>query len=269
MSSKHFGFYDEKKPLDLNVLDRGDEMWKWIAVLPLGLFGCSEYGLDLYGGPQDGPDEETAEAEIEEDDCVQSETDFDIEEVSTLQDAFGLPSVRDGLTLEVGEHFTKNGRTWRPVGVEVLVMYPDWYFDFYEDSNTIQVSVYDSATPEGSTPFKVSQRIEKSALKWGPLRLPAEADWSADNRDQMAAWVYFDFSDLTPLTGFNSDRYFVAVEWDAMGFPNVGYSNFELSCQQNWTDYGAGTWKQNTGDDCSWPMFKIDVETRTEGDDCD
>ena len=39
--------------------------------------------------------------EVIEDDCVENTTGFDIEEVSTLQDAFGLPYVRDGLTLDL------------------------------------------------------------------------------------------------------------------------------------------------------------------------
>lgn len=243
-------------------------MLRWI-VLSTMLMGCAqEYELDSYTPPPPAPDEETEEPALDEDDCIESETDFDIEQVSELQDAFGLPLVRDGLTLEVSDDFTKNDKTWRPVGVQVLVMYPDWYFDFYDDSNTIKVSVYDSATPN-SAPFKVEKKIEKSALSWSDLRLPSNADWSGENLDQVAAWVDFDFSDLTPVEGFTSDRYFVAVEWDSMGFPNVGYSNFELSCQQNWTDYGDGTWKQNSGDDCSWPMFKIDIETRTAGEECD
>ena len=59
------------------------------------------------------------------------------------------------------------------------------------------------------------------------------------------------------------------VRTAVIGYPNVGYSNFELPCPQNWTDYGNGAWRQNTGADCSWPMFKIDVETRTQGEDCD
>jgi hypothetical protein len=244
-------------------------MLKWLALFSVGALGCSEYALDSYTPTPPVPDEKTEEPVPEEDDCIESETGFDIEEVSDLQDAFGLPMVRDGLTLEVSDAFTKDDRTWRPVGVDVLVMYPDWFFDFYDDSNVLKVSVYDSASPEGSAPFTVTRKIEKSALSWTPLRLPEDADWSGENRDQMSAWIHFDFSDLTPLEGFNSDRYFVAVEWDDYGFPNVGYSNFELSCQQNWTDYGAGAWKQNTGDDCSWPMFKIDIETRTAGEECD
>lgn len=53
--------------------------------------------------------------------------------------------------------------------------------------------------------------------------------------------------------------------WDGHGFPNVGYSNFELDCVKSWTDHGQGSWKRNSGQDCSWPMLKIGVESWTEG----
>jgi hypothetical protein len=244
-------------------------MQRLAILLGLCTLGCSEYGLDNYTPVEPTPAEEEEEVLPQEEDCVESETGFDIEEVSTLQDAFGLPMVRDGLTLEVQDSFTANERTWRPVGVEVLVMLPDWYYDFYDDSNTLSVHVYDSANPTASAPFTVRRRIAKADLSFSPLRLPSNADWSAENLDQMAAWVSFDFSELTPETGFEANRYFVAVEWDEVGFPNVGYSNFELACQQNWTDYGDKHWKQNSGDDCSWPMFKIDIETRTPGEECE
>jgi len=242
-------------------------MWRSILVVCTLTFGCSEYGLEAF---EEQPEELTEETSppVAGEDCVDNQTDFDIEEVSTLQDAFGLPSVRDGLTLEVHPSYAQGENSWRPVGVAVLVMYPSWYFNYYDDSNTVSVSIYDSANPVSSTPYTVSKRITRSDLSWAPLTLPYNAHWSADSLEQVASWVHFDFSELTPEEGFATHRYFVAVEWDGMGFPNVGYSNFELACQQNWTDYGSGSWTQNTGNDCSWPMFKIDVETRSFGE-CD
>ena len=239
-------------------------MVRSVALLSLiSLIGCSEYELGHYVEPVEAPIEVTVE-----DECVGSQTGFDIEEVSTLQDAFGLPHVRDGLTLAVQDEHRSGGKSWRPVGVEVLVMFPEWYFNHYDDSNHLAVHVYDSANPKASNPYTKVLKIKKNEINWSHIRLPANADWSGDDRDQMGAWVYFDFADLTPTGGFESDHYFVAVEWDGVGIPNVGYSNFELGCVQNWTDYGDGAWKQNSGDDCSWPMLKIDVETRTD-DECD
>jgi hypothetical protein len=49
-----------------------------------------------------GGDTGPADVEVlEDEDDVESTTAFDIEDVSTLSDAFGLPHVTDGLTLSV------------------------------------------------------------------------------------------------------------------------------------------------------------------------
>jgi hypothetical protein len=249
-------------------------MTKLAPALALTLLGCTDYTVQQIDKPSLPGDTGTFEAEaeeevfqeVEEDDCIESSTAFDIEEVSTLQDAFGLPDVRDGLTLDVPEELLQGDRTWRPVGVEVLVMVPSWYFEYYDDSNTLSIQVYDGPNPGAGQAYTKSLPIRKAQLEWSPLTLPANADWSGQDRDQMAAWIYFDISDITPVYGFESQEYFVSVGWDGMGFPNVGYSNFNLACEQNWTDYGDGSWRQNTGDDCSWPMFKIDIEQRLPGD---
>jgi len=203
----------------------------------------------------------TSEEEVSGEDCVENTTGFDIEEVSTLQDAFGLPMVRDGLSLEVDV----SADSWRPVSVDVLVMFPEWYFDWYEDDNTLSVMVYQGSEPTG-TGYLVSRRVRKAELDWSRLRLPASADWSGDDRDQVAAWMSLDLSAAIPEGTFTGPDVFVGVGWDGLGLPNVGYSNFELPCRQNWTDYGDGRWSQNSGEDCSWPMLRIEIETLTEGD---
>jgi hypothetical protein len=82
----------------------------------------------------------------------------------------------------------------------------------------------------------------------------------------MAAWLKFDLDSVVPDDGFRTTDYFVALEWDGMGFPYVGYSNFNLDCTKNWTDYGTGSYVQNSGTDCSWPMLKIEIETISPGD---
>ncbi len=205
--------------------------------------------------------EPPAEPEIVE--CTETSTGFDIEEVSTLQDAFGLPGIRDGLSLSVHPDQLADG--WRPVAVEVLVMYPAWYFEFYTGTNTLSVHVYGASTPSGQ-PYSLELPITTAGLDWQPLTLPHGADWSADDREQVAAWLRFDLSDVIPPGAFVDPEYFVAVGWDSMGFPNVGYSNFELDCAANWTDHGSGMWKQNSGQDCSWPMLSIELESVTEGD---
>lgn len=245
-------------------------------LLPL-LVACSDYNVSEIQPYSPGSDtglppmdDAPAEEEVveEEDDCVEESTAFDIEEVSTLQDAFGLPRVQDGLTLALDPGTLPNGATWRPSSVEVLVMYPEWYFDRYDDSNVLTVHFYPTATPRGEQPISQRIQIQKDALAWEPLRLPADADWSGDDRDQMSAWLTFDLSDLVAEEGYTTTEYFVSLQWDNIGYPNVGYSNFELNCAQNWTDYGNGQYVQNSGQDCSWPMFKIEIETLEPGD-CD
>ena len=236
--------------------------------------GCSDYTVsgitdDPLGGDDTAVPQDEAEPQADpepEDDCVESSTAFDIEEVSALQDAFGLPRVRDGLTLKLESGTIEGDVTWRPVNVKVLIMYPDWFYDFYDDSNALTVSFYPARSPMNTQPISRSIRIRKGDLEWEPLRLPATADWSGDDRDQMSAWLDFDLSELVPAEGYTTTDYFVALEWDNSGYPNVGYSNFELNCTQNWTDYGGGSYVQNSGQDCSWPMFKIEIETLHPGD---
>jgi hypothetical protein len=249
-----------------------------ILFLTLAL-GCTDYDLkalsgDGYSGDDtatplmDDAPEATPEPDEEEEECVEGSTAFDIEEVSALQDAFGLPHVRDGLTLKVDGANIEWGSSWRPMAVKVLVMYPQWYFDFYDDSNSLTVNFYPSATPSGVTPATKTVLIRKADLDWEPLLLPPDADWSGDDRNQVAAWLEFDLSDVAPESGYTSTDYFVSLGWDSMGFPNVGYSNFELNCAQNWTDYSSGSYVQNSGQDCSWPMMKIEIET-IASDECE
>ena len=251
------------------------------------LSGCSDYGMTHYtikyaedtgSAPEEvAEDEATASPDVVEDqetpegsgavsteeDCDDEGVALDVDSVSTLQDAFGLPMVRDGLTIEGPT--TEDG--WRPTTVEVMVMLPDWYFDWYEDENSVTVEIYQGNSPSGRA-VRLEQRVRKAELDWSELRLPADADWSGDDRDQIAAWMTFDFSDQIAPGSFRSSELFVAVGWDSMGFPNVGYSNFELPCAANWTDYGDGSWRQNSGSDCSWPMMRISYE-RIVPEDCD
>ena len=239
----------------------------FVLALFVCALGCSEYTFSAQSA-QDVHSEDEEVPEEPEDDCIDSSTAFDIEEVSALQDAFGLPMVRDGLMLELGSGAVEGDETWRPVSVEVLVMYPTWYFDFYDDSNELTVHFHPGATPTGAPPLSKTLQIKKSELRWEELVLPPDADWSGEDREQMAAWVDFDLSDVVPESGYSTSDYFVSLGWDSMGFPNVGYSNFELNCPQNWTDYGNGAYVQNSGQDCSWPMMKIEIETLSPGD-CD
>ena len=67
-----------------------------------------------------------------------------------------------------------------------------------------------------------------------------------------------------------SGRYTVGISWGSRGLPTIGYSNFNLACSANYTDYGDGNWTLNSadgdGDECSWPMMRVGIETRTADD---
>ena len=239
-----------------------------LAFLPLSL-ACSDYTVSELAPDALAGDDTAApmvDEPFEEDDCVESSTAFDIEEVSALQDAFGLPRVSDGLTLQLEPGTLDGDVSWRPVTVQVLVMYPEWFFDSYDDSNSLTVHFHPSRNPLEAQPISQTIRIRKSDLEWSDLLLPADADWSGNDRDQVSAWLDFDLRDLAPEEGYDITDYFVSLEWDNIGYPNVGYSNFELNCAQNWTDYGSGGYVQNSGQDCSWPMLKIEIETLDPGD---
>lgn len=239
-----------------------------LVFLPLSL-ACSDYTVSELAPDALAGDDTAApigDEPVEEDDCVESSTAFDIEEVSALQDAFGLPRVSDGLTLRLEPGTLDGGVSWRPVTVQVLVMYPSWFFDSYDDSNALTVHFHPARSPLEAQPISQTIRIRKDELEWSELLLPADADWSGSDRDQISAWLDFDLRDLVPEEGYDITDYFVSLEWDNIGYPNVGYSNFELNCAQNWTDYGGGGYVQNSGQDCSWPMLKIEIETLDPGD---
>ena len=53
------------------------------------------------------------------------------------------------------------------MAVKVLVMYPEWYFDFYDDSNTPTVNVHSTETPSSVAISKTVQ-IRKVDLDWSP-----------------------------------------------------------------------------------------------------
>jgi hypothetical protein len=152
-----------------------------------------------------------------EDDCVEDSTSFDIEDVSALREAFGLPDVCDGLNLSVTPDHVEGDKRWRPTEVQVLASYPAWYYDFYDDSNSLTVAFYASGTPTGVS-YTKTLPIRKDGLDWAPLTLPADADWSGSDREQMAAWLTFDLDSVVPGEGFRTTDYFVALEW---AFPTL------------------------------------------------
>ena len=131
----------------------------------------------------------------------------------------------DGLTIE-GPNTTEG---WRPTTVEVMVMFPAWYFDWYGDENTVTVEVYEVALLRSSIPARPTGAQGRPVVVG--LRLPANADWSGDDRDQIAAWMTFDFSDQIAAGAFYWLGPVCGGGWDSMASPTWG-TRTELSCAQ-------------------------------------
>ena len=201
--------------------------------------------------------------------CVDDGDGFDVEEVSTLQDAAGYPSNRDAVVLDFDDSELGPDGTWRVTRVDLLAMVPEWVFDQYEGGDVIRVDIWDAEQPDGPGDWYVRQAIDPSQLDWSEERLPSNAHWASmrDELDQRRAWWSFDFSDVIPEEGMTSGKYAVAISWGDRGLPTLGYSNFDLDCSRNWTDYGDNSWTLNSADgdqnECSWPMIRVGVETRT------
>ena len=202
---------------------------------------------------------------VDEDDCYETDYAFDIEEISELQDAFGLPMVQDGLNMRMDMNADALG--WRPTAVEVLVMMPDWYFQYYDNSNALTVHIFDAGAPVNGERFTKTLPVRKSDLDWAPLTLPPGADWSGDDPNQVAAWLRFDFDDVIASGAFQGSDYFVAVAWDGLGFPMSVTPTLGSPAPRTGQTMAMANGSKTSGDDCSWPMFKIEVEQVSE-DEC-
>jgi hypothetical protein len=204
--------------------------------------------------------------------CSVKSGGFDIEEVSILQDAFGEPFLRDALIFEKEIDHLQAGEYWRPYSVDIMVMLPVWYFYEYDDSYTLEVEVWDGDNPETSDPFVVQRDIILEEEEWEHIVLPSNAA-TTSSLEQMRAWLSFDFSEVIPETGFFNDTYVVGVKWSEQGEPAIGYSNYELPCNRNWTNYNDGNgWNLNStigyDSNCSWPMMKISIEEFVRNKEC-
>jgi len=206
--------------------------------------------------------------------CVEVNDGFDIEEVSVLQDAAGYPGAQDAIILNHDASGLGPDSSWRVVSVDIMPMFSDWALDFYGDDALITVKVWDGSDPTASTPWEVTKRIVKSDLSWADVTLPSDSATagSTGSFDQKWAWANFDFSDVIPDTGMNSEDYLVGITWNTLGIPAVGYSNFNLACDKNWTDWGSG-WQLNSttasAEECSWPMLQVGIETSRYQENCE
>ena len=206
--------------------------------------------------------------------CVDTKNAFDVEEVSILQDAAGYAGARDAIVMDFDSGDFDAGEGWRVVTVEIMAMIPTWQFEWYGDDIPLSVEIYDAADPNSTEPWVLTQTITKSQWDWQDIVLPADAAVAGQTLDyeQTRAWVRFDFSDIIPQSGMTSDQYLVSIAWDSFYAMAVGYSNFNLACDKNWTDWGDGFVLNSTtagSNECSWPMFRFELETRRYQDNCD
>ena len=202
--------------------------------------------------------------------CVNTNNAFDVEEVSVLQDAAAYPGARDAIVMNFDSGDFAADEGWRVATVEILAMIPTWEFDWYDDSANIAIEIYDANNPNTVNPWVVTQTIKRSDWEWRDVQLP-QGSATATDPDQMRAWVSFDFTDIIPESGMTSDQYLVSVAWPPNSNLTVGYSNFNLACDKNWTDWGDGFSLNSTtanAFECSWPMFRLELETRKYEDSC-
>lgn len=204
--------------------------------------------------------------------CTEEVNAFDIEDVSTLQDALSESMGnwrRDGVLIDYGQGLDSNV-TWRISSVDILIMIPEDKVSMFQDGNTMQVEIYDSADPRSVEPYVQIMEVHRVDLQWTLYTLPDDAAHASveGEYEQYGAWLSFDFLDVIPSTGMLSQRFVVAVDWPDPGEIAVGYSNFNRSCASNWSDYGEG-WVLNSDDpmnlNCSWPMMRIQVEKNYPG----
>jgi hypothetical protein len=203
--------------------------------------------------------------------CSHDATGFDIEDVSVLQDGQGYGGMHDAVILEFDDSTLPEGATWRVRSVDIMPIIPRAAFNDFVDGETVSVEVFDGDDPDSAPVFTVSQPFDKNALEWTDTTL--EDPYTAVPAEKFAWWT-FDFTEEIPTSGLESGTYMVGVVWEgSSGHPPLGYSNFNRPCDKNWTDYADGAgWVLNgatSGDECSWPMLRVQPEVLQEQASCD
>lgn len=200
--------------------------------------------------------------------CASTVSAFDIEEVSILQDAQSYSMTHDAVALSFDAELPEGAR-WRVAQVDIMPILPREEFEAFEDGQDVTVEVWEGSNPTHSEPWSLQQDFDKDALTWTDAWLPDAQ--STDVGRQQYAWWTFDLRDRVPVEGIEGREYMVGVAWGLQGQPPLGYSNFELSCQKNWTDWGSGFSRNADGpedDSCSWPMLRVQVEVLEERATC-
>jgi hypothetical protein len=222
--------------------------------------------------------------------CTDDGAGFDIDEVSTLEGNLAWQGTADAVLLSYDDPRLSEDdqNSWRVAGVDVLVMIPEADFDRYNDDAALEVLVFDGVDLNGSPPYKVRQTLVARDLDWTTYSFdsPPEGARVEDpfglpvtnfETEYVKAWWHFDFTDVIPEEGMASTRYAVGLLWPTDAAPLVGYSLYDRSCADNWTNYDRADppfpddalsgWASNADRDvvggCNWPMLKVNTELRS------
>jgi hypothetical protein len=211
--------------------------------------------------------------------CTSRAPAFDIEEVSTLESAWGSEwwtadaVVLDSLPLENPE------ASWRVVSVDVLVMVPKSHMDGSSPSPSdfegapLTVEVFDTndLNDAEAQKWSLTQNLNTADLTWTPHTFSTETN--ALETEYVQAWWNFNIAGETSDTPMTADQFAVGIRWPQYSVPEVGYSNFDRPCDANWQVNAGGTttWQHNSdtsGNDstCSWPMFRVETEVVWESE---
>jgi hypothetical protein len=261
----------------MNTLSNGEEramvfrpLLPCVALLSLALPGCADDPLYAF--------------------CTDNGDGFDIDEVSALEGNLGWKGTADAVVLRYDDDrlAKDDANSWRVVGVDVLVMIARADFDRYDDSAKLEVLVFDGDDLNDTTPYRLRQRLVASDLDWTTYSFdtPPEGAHVVDEfglpapnfeTEYVKAWWHFDFTGVIPEEGMTNTTYAVGLFWPDDAAPLVGYSLYDRSCADNWTNYdeadpafpddGVTGWASNedraTTGGCNWPMLKVNTELRS------
>jgi hypothetical protein len=212
--------------------------------------------------------------------CDAEDPSFDIEEVSSLEDAVGAGMVvADGVVLDYDLDALPTDGVWRVMNVDILLMVPQKRFDVFPDGKemTVDVVMADDPTDPDALRWSLTQGANLDDLVWEE-HVFTEPSAETSETDYFRAWWTFDFAAETSGQGTTEAQFFVDLQWtDATDSPQVGYSNYNNACDRNWTIYtDAEGWVNNAerpnggGADatCSWPMFRVNTGVTWEAEEC-
>ena len=230
-------------------------------IIPFSFIACSDYEISQL--------------------CTDDEPAFDIEKVSTLEDAEAAVSgwfSADGVHLQIPDYGSiPEGALWRIVSVDVLWMVPANEYDGTSgfpsswDSAELAVEVVDSANPNDmeAKRWVVEQQVTPGSMDWETVELEGGTGQASES-DYYSAWWNFSFAVETSTDFLTGSDYFVGLVWPDYGEPEVGYSYFNRPCEKNWQiNDGDDAWTQNSTtssepNSCSWPMLRVNTEVSWE-----